>query len=258
MKILESSIIVAFALCIITSCSVEKRLYNKGFHVEWRKKYKTNNGSNENESRSFNRNEALNANIISESEKIEFKNQEANNLMKFGPDASIKKEPALELTNNETRSFDFSEPSSQSENPVESDQCDIIILKNGDEVKAKILEVGTKEVKYNICDDEDGPLFTIKKSDIFKIKYANGTSEVMSKRSSVSVSGEEGKSQIIALVLVLLVGILGIHRFYLGHIGVGVLMLLTCGVCGILALIDLIRIITGDLKPIDGEYTEKL
>ena len=68
----------------------------------------------------------------------------------------------------------------------------------------------------------------------------------------------EGKSQIIALVLVLLVGVLGIHRFYLGYTGIGIAQLLTLGGCGIWALIDLIRIITGDLKPNGGDYTEKL
>lgn len=68
----------------------------------------------------------------------------------------------------------------------------------------------------------------------------------------------EGKSQLVALLLVVLVGVLGIHRFYLGYTTIGIVMLLTGGVCGILALIDLIRIITGDLKPINGDYTEKL
>jgi hypothetical protein len=67
-----------------------------------------------------------------------------------------------------------------------------------------------------------------------------------------------GKSQIIALVLVLFVGYLGIHRFYLGYTGIGILMLLTGGLCGILTLIDLIRIITGDLKPRGGEYEKTL
>ena len=38
----------------------------------------------------------------------------------------------------------------------------------------------------------------------------------------------------------------------------GVLMLLTGGGCGIWALIDLVRIITGDLQPKDGTYTETL
>jgi len=67
-----------------------------------------------------------------------------------------------------------------------------------------------------------------------------------------------GKSQLVALLLVLFVGVLGIHRFYLGYTGIGIIQLLTGGGCGIWALIDLIMIITGDLKPKDGEYTTKL
>jgi len=63
-----------------------------------------------------------------------------------------------------------------------------------------------------------------------------------------------GKSQIVALILVLLVGGLGIHRFYLGYTTEGVIQLLTAGGCGIWALIDLIRIVTGDLKPKGGDY----
>jgi TM2 domain-containing membrane protein YozV len=67
-----------------------------------------------------------------------------------------------------------------------------------------------------------------------------------------------GKSQLIALLLVILVGGLGIHRFYLGYTWQGVVQLLTLGGCGVWALIDLIRIITGDLKPKDGDYDTKL
>jgi hypothetical protein len=67
-----------------------------------------------------------------------------------------------------------------------------------------------------------------------------------------------GKSQLIALILAVFVGGLGIHRFYLGYTWQGVVQLLTLGGCGIWALIDLIRIITGDLKPKDGDYTDKL
>jgi hypothetical protein len=68
----------------------------------------------------------------------------------------------------------------------------------------------------------------------------------------------EGKSQVIALVLVALVGGLGIHRFYLGYTWQGVVQLLTGGGCGVWALIDLIRIITGDLQPKDGSYAKTL
>jgi hypothetical protein len=74
--------------------------------------------------------------------------------------------------------------------------------------------------------------------------------------TSPAAGGE--KSQLIALLLVIFVGGLGIHRFYLGYTWQGVVQLLTLGGCGIWALIDLIRIITGDLKPKNGEYKDKL
>ncbi len=67
-------------------------------------------------------------------------------------------------------------------------------------------------------------------------------------------SDAEGKSQVLALILCVLVGSLGIHRFYLGYTWQGVVQLLTLGLCGIWTLIDLIRIITGDLKPKNGDY----
>ncbi len=66
------------------------------------------------------------------------------------------------------------------------------------------------------------------------------------------------KSQIIALLLAFFVGALGIHRFYLGYTTIGLIQLLTAGGCGIWALIDFIRILFGDLQPMDGEYDETL
>ncbi|MBK7008634.1 MAG: TM2 domain-containing protein [Saprospiraceae bacterium] len=91
---------------------------------------------------------------------------------------------------------------------------------------------------------------TISKNDATK----NQTS--VEEMTSPAAGG--GKSQLIALILVILVGGLGIHRFYLGYTTIGIIQLLTAGGCGIWALIDLVRIITGDLKPKDGEYAEKL
>ena len=84
------------------------------------------------------------------------------------------------------------------------------------------------------------------KREIKKIQKAEGNKKT------------QEKSQIIALILVLLVGGLGIHRFYLGYTWQGVVQLLTGGGCGIWALIDLIRIITGDLKPKGGDYDKTL
>ena len=64
------------------------------------------------------------------------------------------------------------------------------------------------------------------------------------------------KSKTAAIVLSIFLGELGIDRFYLGYIGMGILKLCTGGLFGILWLIDLIRIITGGLKPKNGQYSE--
>lgn len=72
------------------------------------------------------------------------------------------------------------------------------------------------------------------------------------RKATAGTAADNPKSQLIALLLVILVGGLGIHRFYLGYTTIGIIQLLTAGGCGVWALIDLIRIITGDLKPADG------
>lgn len=69
---------------------------------------------------------------------------------------------------------------------------------------------------------------------------------------------ESGKSQLTAVLLAFFLGGLGIHRFYLGYTWQGVVQLLTLGGLGIWALIDFIRILTGDLKPKNGEYEKTL
>ena len=99
----------------------------------------------------------------------------------------------------------------------------------------------------------------VKLSTVVSKKAAvNAISNTNTKAVKKNADPGEGKSQLIALILCIFVGVLGIHRFYLGYTKEGVIQLLTAGGCGIWSLIDLVRIITGDLKPKDGDYTETL
>lgn len=91
-----------------------------------------------------------------------------------------------------------------------------------------------------------------------KTETTTENSEVSNDEITLAFDAASGKSQIVALLLVALVGTLGIHRFYLGYTWQGIVQLLTLGGCGVWALIDLIRIITGDLKPKNGNYSKTL
>ncbi len=61
---------------------------------------------------------------------------------------------------------------------------DVIIKANGEEIKSKILEVNQTEVKYKNFDYQSGPSYTISKSEIFMIRYQNGTKDVFNDTKS--------------------------------------------------------------------------
>ncbi|MGZ5282071.1 MAG: hypothetical protein ACXWDO_06240 [Bacteroidia bacterium] len=54
---------------------------------------------------------------------------------------------------------------------------DVIVKKNGDEIKVKIEEVSANDIKYKKYDNLDGPLFYIPKSDVFMVRYEDGSKE---------------------------------------------------------------------------------
>ncbi len=54
---------------------------------------------------------------------------------------------------------------------------DKIYRKNGQIVKAKVLEIGTGDVKYKLADSTDSPIYVLEKDRIRKIVYQNGRTE---------------------------------------------------------------------------------
>jgi len=56
---------------------------------------------------------------------------------------------------------------------------DVITLKNGNEIKAKVTEITASEIKYLRFDNLEGPTIVIAKSEVFAINYENGAREVI-------------------------------------------------------------------------------
>lgn len=55
--------------------------------------------------------------------------------------------------------------------------CDTVFFINGEKIEAKVLEINQKNIKYTKCNSQQGPLYTVLKSEIARIKYANGTED---------------------------------------------------------------------------------
>ena len=93
--------------------------------------------------------------------------------------------------------FAFIAASSAATNSVTTNasDCDFIVLKTGEVISAKVVKIGTNEIEYKNCDNPDGPLHTVKTQNVFMIKYANGTKEIINNKSEEPLSNSEPKTE---------------------------------------------------------------
>jgi|GEM_PF-925322 len=54
---------------------------------------------------------------------------------------------------------------------------DKIYKNSGEVLEAKVLEIGTTEIKYKTFVNQSGPIYTLLKADVIKITYENGSTE---------------------------------------------------------------------------------
>ncbi len=59
---------------------------------------------------------------------------------------------------------------------------DVITTVNGEDIKAKVLEITAYEVKYRLYNEPDGVIYTVDKSDILMIHYESGRTEVFTQK----------------------------------------------------------------------------
>jgi len=56
---------------------------------------------------------------------------------------------------------------------------DIIVLKNGSMIDAKVMEISPTEIRYKRSNHLDGPTIVVPANDVLSIRYANGMTEVI-------------------------------------------------------------------------------
>lgn len=63
---------------------------------------------------------------------------------------------------------------------------DIIVLRNTNEIKAKVESVGQNKIIYRKWTNLEGPTYTLEKGEIFFIKYANGEKDIFSEYTATT------------------------------------------------------------------------
>lgn len=142
---------------IISSCSLQKRHYLPGYDLTWHGKSKKTTDKNNNiEINKTTSQSGTNLDLPQLNNQEELYSSASNELqiLKHKP-LSLKKES--EIFNN--------------------DSCDVITLKTGELIYAKVIEISPTTISYKRCNFLDGPLVVIEKSSVQSIKYPNGMVE---------------------------------------------------------------------------------
>jgi hypothetical protein len=151
MKIKIFFCFLLLAILITPSCSIQKRKYTSGYYTTWNNSFSDR-----------------------------FTSSSKNNTSPTAADET----PAADLQNS-TASISSKEIYIDKQKPFKKnisidDKCDVLILKSGAEIETKVIEINDKEIKYKKCNYLEGPTIVINKAEVFMIKYANGTKEMIS------------------------------------------------------------------------------
>jgi hypothetical protein len=142
------------------SCSIQKKHYLPGYTVDVRGKKNASNG-----------NQQEKPTVYSGS------NIPANTIDNYQPsDNSLSADAVTGILPLTTEA----EPI-----PGPGDSCDIIVFRNGEELEAKVSDISTTEIFYKKCANLEGPTYTALQSDIFMIKYPNGTRDLFKEKPVV-------------------------------------------------------------------------
>ena len=72
---------------------------------------------------------------------------------------------------------------------------DVVLKVNGDEIEAKVTEVGLTEIKYKRASNLSGPTYTIPITEVFMITYNNGEKDVFGRQRNTPVVADDATGQ---------------------------------------------------------------
>jgi len=148
----KSFLILAVCLSTLCFCTVQKRVYQRGFFVENHSKNKSAKGKTIQITQTH-----QDKTISTTVNKSEFINANSNDSQVASAGKGM---------------FYLQAQKRGKEN------CDSLYLKDGTLIIAKVKEVGLKDIRYKLCDFQEGPDYLVEKLRASHIHYSNGKVEV--------------------------------------------------------------------------------
>ncbi|MEI6019999.1 MAG: hypothetical protein WCR21_02635, partial [Bacteroidota bacterium] len=149
-------LILLFIGLLFLTCSVQKRRYQQGYHIG-RSYHKAISKKSVKHPSAIGKN-----NLYPENDFVQVNTND---------DGLVQSKKALQQNTNKV---DFVKDAQ-----LPNDTCDVLIFKDGSEIQGKVIEISPGQIKYKRCDLLNGPLYTVKKSEVFMVKYSNGVREVI-------------------------------------------------------------------------------
>ena len=191
-------LLLTTATCLL-SCGVQKRKYQKGYYASWHK------SKSQKETR----------NSFSKTKEHDDSKQVDQTLEVLAQDDS----PTVASNNHKN-----CPPILKKQKPliINNEPCDELIFRDGSEIKGKVIEITRTEIKYKKCDMLDGPLYVVKKSKIFIIKYANGARDVFKEETieNDQNSNQNVKKNHNLATLAFIFGLIGIYPSVISILGI--------------------------------------
>lgn len=216
---MKALIYISFLLAVVLmfgSCTVEKRLYRSGYHVEWKTSSQKQQPTGELKAerkgaKSFELDHQPALAENSPTASIEIDNSD------LFADGGVVEEVMVNIVREQKERIHFDNKSDKAQF---TQACETLWLTDGRQLQVKLLEINPTELKYKRCDYQEGPSVTVDRSEVNRVVYADGSVELIAdtdttveRKSSSSQNSKSGRRLEVVGLLSMIFGVFALFSF---------------------------------------------
>jgi len=191
---------IIFIAFLLSSCTIQHRRYNSGFYVE-------QNHHNAQPTIPARLSQVLSGLTITQKNFTEKPDVFVENTLSASQETTISH--LAKGANSSPCNIRSAQPYALEDS---TKPCQKLIMNNGNEIRAMILEISNTEIRYKRCENLSGPDYVLPKSLIFLVQHADGTNEIISPKQAPKSYDKDRNVEPMAVIGSVL-GLLGLIAF---------------------------------------------